>query len=509
MEIVGYYFKITVSSLPWTVRTDEPSCGERQVFGVGRVKSSATPGRPPRAVFETTLASGPRWDRRWLLLAACALRFLVGMVAYLLAWRASPSNPLPVLNSWLLAIDATQYHVLAERMATFWAGHSATLSLGLPDKFLGYPVVLGWVYFLLGPHPLWGVLLNCLAFLGVGLLARRLALRLGAPPGLALALALLVALWPSSLSYSSALLKDSLNLLVVFLLLATLADLLDPGERERKARTDGWASLGLLAGAYALIVLRPEFAPVVAFVTLGASAWSALRGFSGPRGRPWRPLAAGLLVAVGIFLGISYSPVRLLPAQAPALSSTQSRSVQTPLGASPATLSRAATLPWSAQLTQQANAGLEQLWQRRWKYAQSGGVSLVPEAHVLPDGPEGLAVIFGASLRNLLLYPLPWERWPSGGGQAIIGLAVTSQSLFWYALLPGLAWGLVEALRKRSTACPPVVLWVAVVGTMLALMIVNLGTLYRIRDLALLPSLLFLSGTPYRWLWSKLLLRIG
>ena len=473
------------------------------------MKFSDTSEWSPLAARDTPCPPGLRRDQRWWLLAACALRFFVGLVAYLLAWRAALSNPLPVLNSWLLAIDATQYHVLAERMATFWAGHSAALSLGLPDKFLGYPVVLGWVYFLLGPHPLWGVLLNCLAFLGVGLLAYRLALRLGHPPGLALALALLVALWPPSLSYSSALLKDSLNLLAVFLLLATLDDLLDPGKREGKAWADGWAGLGLLLGAYGLVVLRPEFATVVAFVTLGAAAWSALRGLSGRRGRPWRPLAAGLLVAMGIFLGISYSPVRLLPAQAPALSSAPSRSEQIPLGAVPATLSRAATLPWSAQLTQQANAGLEQLWQRRWKYAQSGGVSLLPEAHVLPDGPEGLAVIVGASLRNLLLYPLPWERWPSGGGQAIIGLAVTSQSLFWYALLPGLAWGLVEALRRRSTACPPVVLWVAVVGSMLALMIVNMGTLYRIRDLALLPSLLLFSSAPYRWLCGKLLLRAG
>lgn len=448
---------------------------------------------------------GLRRDQRWWLLAACALRFFMGLVVYQLAWQVAPSNPLPVLNTWLLANDANQYHVLAKRMATFWAGHSATLSLGLPDRFLGYPVVLGWVYFLLGPHPLWGVLLNCLAFLGVGLLAHRLALRLGHPPGLALTLTLLVVLWPPSLAYSSALLKDSLTLLTVFLLLTTLADLLAPSERLVKAQAIGWECLGLLAGTYGLVVLRPDFTLVVAFVALGASAWSALGRLSGRHWRPWLPLAAGLLVTLGIFLGISRSPVRLLPANTLTPSPAPSRSAPTRLSEAPVASSRADSPAFSAQLTQLAKAGLEQIWQRRWKYAQSGGVSLVPEANVLSDGPESLAVIVGASLRNLLLYPLPWQRWPSGSGRLVISLAVTSQSLLWYVLLPGLAWGMVEALRRRPTACPPVVLWVAVVGPLLALMIVNLGTLYRIRDLVLLPSLLLLSGAPYRWVWGKLL----
>lgn len=457
------------------------------------------------AARDTPCPPGLRRYQRWWLLAACALRFFIGLVVYLLALQAAPSNPLPVLNAWLLAIDATQYHVLAERMATFWAGHSATLSLGLPDRFLGHPVVLGCVYFLLGPHPLWGVLLNCLAFLGVGLLARRLALRLGHPPGLALTLAFLVALWPPSLAYSSALLKDSLTLLAVFLLLTTLADLFDTGERVEKALAAGWECLGLVAGAYGLVALRPDFTPVVAIVALGVSAWSALGGLSRRNGRPWLPLAVVLLVTMGIFLGISYSPVRLLPARALIPQPAPNLSVPALMGEAPATSSRAASLAFSEQLTQLAKAGLEIFWQRRWKYAQSGGVSLVPEAHVLPDGPESLAVIVGASLRNLLLYPLPWQRWPSGSDRLVISLAVTLQSLLWYILLPGMAWGLVEAFRRRSAACPPLVLWVALVGPLLALMIVNLGTLYRIRDLVLLPSLLLLSGAPYRWLWGKLL----
>ncbi len=465
----------------------------------------ATPERPPLAEEESPSRPGPpSCHQLWWLLAASVLRFLVGTGAYLLAWRAAPSDPLPLLNSWLLTTDATQYHVLAQRIADFWAGQSATLSLGLPDKFLGYPVILGMVYFLLGPHPLWGLLLNSLAFLAMGLLARRLALRLGRPPAAALALALLVALWPVSLSYSSALLKDSLNLLAVFLLLATFADLLTPDGREGNM-VASWAGLGLLLGAYGIVVLRPECAPVVAFVTLSAIAWSALGGLPRWWERTWRPMAAGLLVAAGIFLGINYSPVRLLPAHPLAAPAPPSRAAAAPA----IQVMRAASLAWPSQLTQRVRAGLDDLWHRRWEYATSGGVSLLPEAYLLPDKPKVWATILGASLRNLLLYPLPWQRWPSGGDRVLISLAITAQSLLWYALLPGLAWGLVEALRSRSTAGPPVLLWVAVVGPLLALMIVNLGTLYRIRDLALLPSLLLFSSAPYRWLWDKLLSSSG
>ena len=80
--------------------------------------------------------------------------------------------------------------------------------------------MLAIVYALTLPEPAMGVLLNCLAFLGAGLLARRMALLFGAGRKGALLPAVLVVLWPPSLLYSPLLLKDSLAVFAAFLFIA-------------------------------------------------------------------------------------------------------------------------------------------------------------------------------------------------------------------------------------------------------------------------------------------------
>ncbi|MBI4800727.1 MAG: hypothetical protein HY794_18720 [Desulfarculus sp.] len=431
--------------------------------------------------------------------AAFALRLAVGVAVYALACQANPKTPLATLNSWLLTWDANQYHAIALRLAEYWHGQAAVLSLGLPDKFLGYPMALAAVYYLLGPHPLWGVLVNCLAFWGLGLLAHQMALLLGQSRPRATWLALLVCLWPSSLAYSSALLKDSLHLLAVFTLITALGQFLRPLPGPRPSRP--WpAGLGLVAGTYALIVNRPEFWGIILAIATTASLWSALTGR--PRPWTWRPALACFLVGMAVFLGTHCAPMELLPAYArikhsPRLGGTAPTSQQqTPPTAALASMGLESA--WS----QMVSNGLESLWQRRWEYAVSGGVSLLPAAHVLPDGPQGLAVVVASGLRDLLFYPCPWQRWPSSDSNLPLRLGVAAQSLAWYLLLPGLAWGLARTRWQATPTALAAASWALVVGLAIAVMVVNLGTLYRLRDMVLLPLLPFFSAEPYRKLLS-------
>lgn len=437
------------------------------------------------------------WGHRRLLAAAFALRMAVGMAVYALACQARPKTPLAALNSWLLTLDANQYHAIALRLAQYWHGQETVLSLGLPDKFLGYPMALGAVYYLLGPHPLWGVLINCLAFWGLGLLAHRLALLLGQSPARATWLALLVSLWPSSLAYSSALLKDSLHLLAVFTLITSLGLFMSHPEEGRSARL--WpAGLGLLAGTYALIANRPEFWSIILGVAAVTSAWSALAG----RFRPWswRPALACLLVGAAVLLGTHYAPTELLPAYARTKYSPR-LGVQAPASQRTAAPHLVLASQGEDDWSQKVREGLESLWQRRWEYAVSGGVSLLPAAHVPPDGPHGLAVILASGLRDLFFYPCPWQRWPSSADNLPLRLGVAAQGLAWYLLLPGLAWGLVRTRWRSAPAALAVASWGLVVGVAIAVMVVNLGTLYRLRDMIFLPLMLFFSSEPYRRLF--------
>lgn len=434
-----------------------------------------------------------------MLLAAFFFRLATGLGVYALAWRANPQDPLLVLNSWLLAPDANQYHLLAQRVAEYWHGQSAVLSLGLPDKFLGYPLTLAGVYYLLGSHPLWGVLLNCLAFLGIGLLAHRLALLLGQSANQAKWIALLVALWPPSLAYSSVLLKDSLCLLAVFILLTTLGAFLRAAEDSRgpqRLLVGG----GLLAGSYMLIVIRPEFGAIAILVSTGTAIWALLWSKAHGWRWAWPPMIACLLVSAGVFLGTQISPIKLLPENS-RIRSVPHSYLTLPTANLPKYLF--ASLNSKEAVSKKVREILESIWQRRWEYATSGGVSLLPGAHLIPDSPRSLAVILLNSVRNLLLYPYPWQRWPSRSKDLGLRIVITGQSLFWYFLLPGLAWGLIKIRWRSAPGGAATALWALVVGLALGVMVVNFGTLYRIRDLALLPLLLFLSKEPYRYLWDR------
>lgn len=443
------------------------------------------------------------------MLLAFAARLLVGIGVYLSAYALHDNDPLATVNAWLLASDANQYHVIASRISDFFQGKTATLSLGLPEKYLGYPLALSLIYYVLGAHFFWGVLLNCLAFLGVGFLAHGLALRLGQTPERARWLALLVMLWPPSLAYSSALLKDSLNLLAVFGLLAALTSLSERNGQGRGVRSLLLAGLGAACASCLLVVIRPELGGMALAVAILAATWSTIFGRPASSLSRWRPLLGCLLVAAGIMLGEAFSPARLLPPQTGQGPQTSLQAAPAPPpavhagGGAPAP-APAQDLPadapgWAGQAGRKAAQALEGVWQRRWEYAQTGGVSLVPEAHLLPDGPQAVALIVLDGLRNLLLYPLPWQRWPSNGNLATRA-AVAGNTLAWYLLLPGLAWGLADALRRRDAAAGPVAFWVIAAGLALAVIVVNLGTLYRLRDIALLPLLLVFSPAPYQGL---------
>ena len=150
----------------------------------------------------------------------------------------------------------------------------------------------------------------------------------------------------------------------------------------------------------------------------------------------------------------------------------------------------------------------------RWAYVITGGESQTPQARkvhqqfietgqrYIPHGFEETMEIIFVGLKDFLFFPWPWQQWPKG--QAWMSLPVALNTLLWYAMLPGLFWGMFRAARRNLVASLPSLTWIILVGFVLAVVVVNLGTLYRFRDAVFLVMIVFFDPAPYIGVWNRL-----
>lgn len=411
--------------------------------------------------------------------------------------ETTPEGALYQVSNRLLAPDAPRYHAAALLLSQYWEGQVSVFSPGLTPEYLGYPAVLAALYYLTGPSLWAGLALNALAMFLASLLAFHLAARLGRGPAGASWAALLVALWPPSLAYSSVLLKDATFLaclMGVLLLLVMTA-------QSQRGRDPWLAALLLGPLAWLAMTLRPDFA----LLGLAAACGAGLLGLAGALYR-WRPLMAAGVAAAFLIVALAAWVVETHPLGPSLYPEPPHAAEPSPPGAGHYALERkiprvrAAPPAEPPSLLSQAALGLWRfIWAKRWLYGAAGSASTSPQALLIVDNAASLAAMVGAALRDLFLFSYPWQRWPSGGGA--LSWVVTAQSLLWYALLPGLALGLATALRRRPRAALLLLFWLFGVGVLLALVVVNLGTLYRMRDMIFLPLLATVSLRPYAALW--------
>lgn len=77
-----------------------------------------------------------------------------------------------------------------------------------------------------------------------------------------------------------------------------------------------------------------------------------------------------------------------------------------------------------------------------------------------------------------------------------MNLLVSAQGVLWYALLLGILPGMVRSLPRRPDTALPLAMWG--LGLLLAFVVLNRGTLFRLRDVAIMPLVLF---WDMGWLW--------
>ncbi|MCF8033691.1 MAG: hypothetical protein K9K66_05525 [Desulfarculaceae bacterium] len=440
-----------------------------------------------------------------LLAMAAGVRLLVGLALWLLAAHqpgvSSPHDLLGVLNGWVLAPDAALYHDQAMVLLDVWHGAASPGDLSLPAEYLGYPVILAWLYWLAAPHHLVGIAVNAVFFLITGVLAFKLMHMSGQSRSASLVLALVICLWPPSLSYSSTLLKDSLYIMSVFMILFGLIKLM----RKQASIISSWAAatLVLFFGVYLLLNVRPMLTPALTvFFPLAVIAGALLPGLR----RNLKPtLFHGLLVvcavAGGIYAAGHYGVVDLALPKAPAKPLHTAHSPIHQPG--PVKVAQASVAGLPAKVMDRADEAENALWRRRIIYFTSGGLSLVPFASLQPTDAWQKAVIYCRSAVNLFLRPFPWSRWPYKPGSYAVRWGIVFWNLLWYLALPGIFYGLYRELKKKEMSAAAIMLWVGIFGLMVSTVVVNQGTLFRQRDMAILPLLIFFDLRPYAYFFRR------
>ena len=218
------------------------------------------------------------WVRDAWIAAAAALAVRLAVVA----WAAPRFPP---------AADGRFYHVVAQRIAQglgytwLWPDGSVTFAAHYP---VGYPALVGALYAVAGQVPALAMGLN--AILGAaGVYAVHRLVALTERRGVALTAAFLVALHPTLVAYTPALMTEGVTAAMVALCGWAAAS--GAGVRRWAARA-AVLGLGLLAGTTVLI--RPQWA-------LGAPLFGALMGWWRSGGRPfWRQVCISAVGATSV-----------------------------------------------------------------------------------------------------------------------------------------------------------------------------------------------------------------
>ncbi len=348
-------------------------------------------------------------------------RFLVFLVVAAFALRAVLAIVLRQLDlNMVLGGDEGTFDGNAKVFAEWLHGR-------LPEPFQakwrgssqkGYFVLVGSIYWLIGPQQIVPVLLNCAIGSLTAIPVYRVASRLGGGVAGRIA-AVLVAFFPSLVLWSCLMVRDAL----AFYLIAAAASL---GQSLLRRVTFSHALL-LIAALGALATLRSYVFLLLAGGLVGAFLVSVVR-------RPGRAFAVALLSVVGVFLLVRGAGLgaELLP---------------------DATLARIDT-------------------QRRLN-ALVGTAAIEMGDHDLST-PTGALSYLPVGILHFLLAPFPWQT----GGRQLLALP---DMLIWYACLPLVLLGARRALRAhRSQAAVPL-LSAAAITLLYALVEGNVGIIVRHR----------------------------
>ncbi|HMU32523.1 MAG TPA: glycosyltransferase family 39 protein [Pyrinomonadaceae bacterium] len=325
--------------------------------------------------------------------------------------------------------DANTYDTLGHQLALIWTGNAPVLSpfelhrtTSMSGPGWGMNYFVGAVYYIFGrniliPQTICGVL-GAATTPAVYVLSQKLYEN----KRVARTAAILIAVMPAMVIWSSQLMKDGLVLL--FLVVATIAVL----KLQERLSILAVAILGLCL--FGILSLRFYIFYMVAVAAIG----SLVIGASG-RIRTMLPRLAALAM---LGVGLTYFGVI--------------RIASTDIGRA---------------------TDLQNVQRSRLDLARSADSGFSEESDV--STPEGAITTIPVGLTFLFLAPFPWMA-------ANLRQAITiPETLLWYATIPFIFSGLLYTIRRRFSRALPILIFTVMLSIAYAIFQGNVGTAYRQR----------------------------
>ena len=460
---------------------------------------------------------------------------------------------------WVFGEDAVAQHFLGRHVFYAWTGVAPFPNIEIRN--LSFIVYVGFVYFLLGVHPLNVAFLN--AWYGTAIIAAGIVMmrRWGvSASSMRLGVALL-AFWPSLIFWSTQLMKDPICLTLIMLGLCALVVMTDSRVRSGPALLVLPTGLGVLT--FLLVLIRDQTGLVFGLTAMGTAGFLALGAM---RNRAWPFLLRSLLSVVMVAAGFAVSkrtdllqlaqhsptpppiartaqqssPLRLqeqpmrvepsAPVQPPEppphaqasgtpsapMSPTISRTLITHMTPSePPSKLQETTLP----RTQQGGlrrwirgmfispASTRALYAARRGFISSGGYSLI-DPDILFDNPLEALAYLPRGLSIALLSPFPRQWFDTGGRTGVFRIGSMVEVLLIYLLVFAFFGRMREARKYLGIRTGVVLVFVALTAIPMSLTVANLGTLFRLRLQFLIPLLLLMCVVDVLGFYRRILARI-
>lgn len=150
----------------------------------------------------------------------------------------------------------------------------------------------------------------------------------------------------------------------------------------------------------------------------------------------------------------------------------------------------------------------ESLEGRRLGFVNAGGYSLT-DAWAKISTPKKLITYLPRALAIGVLAPFPWQWFDVKGSTGIMRAFGSVEMILWYLLLPGVIYGLGRVFTHRHPGGLFLLAYILLVAVPLSLVVANLGTLFRLRLVFLLPLLLIAAAGDPVSLYQRLFRWIG
>lgn len=433
-------------------------------------------------------------DRALLILTALSflLRLLVGLSIYAISALELPIFPElhhPHRGFWMIAPDADLYDGEARSLAGAWHGRALDRTVNQP-----FSSVLAGIYAIFGDSPVQGLLFNAFATAACVPLGYWIASLSRMSRRESLIVAGLLALWPSSFAWSGQLLKDPLQWLGFFAMVAGAALLLSSAHQcTRPGLGAVTISVTLvLAGSLVTAWLRGHVTPawtLAVMVGLGM-----LIVTNRIRRHTWPLLQAGVLMAAVILGGApAYTPWLRAAGMARSAAEESIRGVAVFMPPAPApsapvpSTPPAPSAPVAVLLPTEPCPAVTPLLLTRQEFILMGGTSLVDASVRFNTCWDVLAYVPRAASLTFL-GSVPGGGFKLGSSLGPARHFYVSDVILLWLLFPGLLVGLAHAFSRPTGVLTIVATFVLILGVALGLAVANYGALFRLRLEVILPA---------------------